>query len=239
MKKHKNLFLIAASILLTVLTAEAQSADPAAAPKKGALEIGITVIPQMSALRNMSDESSHFFSYENTFSYAGGISAQYLFTEKAGIGLDLLYSMQGQKYSYQWVEYYKQLDYIKIPLMFVYKEPIGSKHYFVAKVGPQIGLLSSAVLADQSGHTIGTNTKSEYQGMDYSMLVSFGLSFKASEKLAFDLGIKYDYSFSNAENTGNNAEINTNAASTGTAINRPGTYNSTFGLYLGVKYCLK
>jgi hypothetical protein len=67
--------------------------------QEGAIRIGAVLLPQSTWLLNQDDsDAGPELDYESTWGFAGGVSASYNFTDYLGVGLDVLYSNQGQKY---------------------------------------------------------------------------------------------------------------------------------------------
>jgi hypothetical protein len=67
--------------------------------QEGAFRIGAVLLPQNTWLLNQDDsDAGPELDYEVTWGFAGGISASYNFNDYLGVGLDVLYSNQGQKY---------------------------------------------------------------------------------------------------------------------------------------------
>ena len=92
MKKFINVCI--AIVLFTGL------AQTNAYAQKG-FRIGIVGGPQISTLYNKDDFAKDNIVYEgkNTINGTGGLALGYNFTSKVGLGLDLRYSIQGQKYT--------------------------------------------------------------------------------------------------------------------------------------------
>ncbi len=67
--------------------------------QEGAFRIGAVLLPQNTWLLNQDDsDAGPELDYEVTWGFAGGSSASYNFNGYLGVGLDVLYSNQGQKY---------------------------------------------------------------------------------------------------------------------------------------------
>jgi hypothetical protein len=85
--------------------------------QEGAFRIGAVLLPQSTWLLNQDDsDAGPELDYEVTWGFAGGISASYNFNDYLGVGLDVLYSNQGQKYKgTQSADYLHGKDYPELP----------------------------------------------------------------------------------------------------------------------------
>jgi hypothetical protein len=85
--------------------------------------------------------------YEVTWSFAGGISASYNFNDHLGVGLDVLYSNQGQKYkgTQSGISYTAKatLNYLKLPLLLRFSSDPNPFVQFNVFLGPQFSFLLS------------------------------------------------------------------------------------------------
>lgn len=200
-------------------------------------QIGIEGTPQMSWLMNKDDQKNKSFENVNTYNGSFGISSQLGLTNSAGIGLNVLYSFQGQKYKLNGIERNKNLEYLKIPLMFIYTNEINSKWSFVGKIGPQLDLLMKAKLTDKDGNNIVNDQKNAYANYDLAGVVSVGFALKLNDNFLLDGALRYDYGFTNAENKDYTNNINhPNGAY---ITNRAITNNTTAGLTIGLRYLFK
>jgi hypothetical protein len=133
--------------------------------QQGAFRIGAALLPQSSFLFNADDAKagSKVIGRPLTLGFAGGLSASYHFTDNLGVGLDVLFSNQGQRY--QGVSYIKAelsfgddttylnipvdytarttLNYLKVPAYFYFNTDPNAKVFFTAFLGPQVNLLIS------------------------------------------------------------------------------------------------
>jgi opacity protein-like surface antigen len=233
MKKGLQLAaIIATGILSTVGTISAQ---------KG-IQIGVEGTPHLSWMVNKDDQNNTNFEYINTTMGSFGIRGQYGITENVGIGINVVYSFQGQRYKLNKVERIKNVEYLKIPVMFAYNYNINNEFSFFGKIGPQIDLLTNACMANEDGDKIISNHKDAYEDFVISGLAITGLGYKLTENLSIDASVRIDYGFTDAEEKDYNLNINipnTNGNSgngSSTKNNRAITNNLTTGLTFGLNY---
>jgi len=218
---------IATNIIVMHHTANAQEG----------FQLGIEGTPQMSWLMNKDDQNNTSFENVNTYNGSFGISLQYGFTKSAGIGLNGLYSYQGQSFKLDGVEQIKKLEYLKIPLMFVYNYEINSNWCFIGKIGPQLDLLMNAKLTDKDGNDIVSDQKNAYANYDIAGVASAGFGLRLNDNLSLDAALRYDYGFTDAENK--DYKKNINHPNGAIIINRATTYNTTAGITVGLRYLFK
>lgn len=143
--------------------------------------------------------------------HIGGF-AEFNISKKVSFQPELLYSMQGSKFSqaialnqtvYNTNNTFK-LSYINIPLMVKYYPQ--EKFYFEA--GPQIGFLTSAKLEVEVSN-YGTNTqdaKELFESLDFGL--NFGLGYNFTKRITSNL--RYNLGLANIANTesGDDTTIN-------------------------------
>ena len=205
------------------------------------LQKGVEASPQFSYLVNQADIDSDRYRTKHAFNGGFGISTQVGFTENLGIGLNVLYSWQGDKYEWRGIERYKMVEYVKIPLMFTVSVPLGMDMLFLGKIGPQIGILTDAKLLNANGTEIISDYSDAFKSADVSGMISFGLGYQISDKLIFDWSLRYDVGLTNAEddtyphNIHNPFDVAVPAPSSSPRSN---TSNMTLGFSLGLRYNL-
>lgn len=191
--------------------------------------LSIKGIPQFSLMYNKDDNNNSGYSKKTTFNGSFGLGAGYNFDQNFGLGLDMLYSLQGQRYQLSGPEYNQKNDYIKVPVYFSYNTDPSKKLSFIGKLGPQVSFLTSSKLDDKNGNTINGNTKGQYKNATFGAMISAGAQYKLSNNLYLGTAWRFDYDFTNAKDdqyadfTGGNAN----------------THNMTSGLEVGLKYMLK
>ena len=77
--------------------------------------VSIKAVPQFSFLQNKDNNNASNYSQKATFNAGFGVGAGYNFTNNLGVGLDALYSLQGQRYALNNVKYNQKNEYIKHP----------------------------------------------------------------------------------------------------------------------------
>lgn len=200
-------------------------------------QLGIEGTPQMSWLMNADDKDNVKYEALNTFMGSFGISFQYGFTKSLGIGLNALYSFQGQRYKFDGLEQIKKLEYIKIPLTLNYNYEINENWLFIGKIGPQIDLLSNAKLTDKDGNNIVSDQKNAYEDFDIGGVVSAGFGLKLTEMLTLDAALRADCGVTDAENK--DYKKNINHPNGAVVASRAITYNTTAGITIGLRYAFK
>lgn len=212
----------------------------AGATAQSGFQVGVQGVPQMSWLMNSDDRDNGAFDPLPTINGAFGVTLQYGFTDNFGIGLDGLYSMQGQRYELDGIEYYKRIDYIKIPLMFVYSTELSSSVMLLGKIGPQAGLLIDAKLLDKDGDEVVANQTAGYMDYDISGVAMLGAGFKLTEVLILETSLRYDFGFTDAEDKDYNRSLNDpDAPANGVNDGRAVTNNMTAGVNIGLKYLIQ
>ena len=61
--------------------------------------VNIKGAPQFSFLQNKDDNNASDYDQRATFNVGFGVGAGYNFTKNIGVGVDALYSLQGQRYT--------------------------------------------------------------------------------------------------------------------------------------------
>lgn len=212
-------------ILGTALVA-ALSANTAMAQE--GLNLSVKGIGQTSWMLNADNSDVSTFDYKTTIVPAFGLGVGYGLTDRMGIGLDVLYSMQGQRSEVAGAEFFQRNDYLKIPLMFTYNTDPSRNTMFLAKVGPQLGLLTGSKLDNGDGETLIDDTKDSYVSTDFGAMLSLGASFRLTENLRLNTSLRGDYMFTNADNED----------AVGYPAGRAATNNATGGLEVGLTYFL-
>lgn len=229
MKNSKlKVALFAASVLTSFGNVKAQTG----------FQIGVEGTPQVSYLVNRSDIESSLYRTRNAINGSFGISSQLNFTKIVGLGVNVLYSFQGDKYEWKDVERYKQLQYIQVPIMLTLDFPVGTNMVYFAKIGPQIDFLTDAKLLNKSGGVIRSNYRAAFQDYGLSAVLSSGIGYNIGD-FCIDLAIRYGIGLTNAENKDFKPNIHdpfdyvTPVPSTSP---RENTHNMTVGMTVGVRY---
>lgn len=212
--------LLSAAIALTALTAATT------AKAQQGLSVSVKGIPQLSWLMNSDNNDDKTYERETAVKAAFGVGANYGFTKNMGVGLDVLYSMQGEKYKQAGIENNLKLSYIKIPLMFTYNTGIDSskKIAFIGKIGPQLSILANSK-GEVNGTELAGNLNDTYSSANFGAVALAGARFALSSNFTLDAGVRYDYEFTDA----------VDATPSGAAA----TNNMTLGLEVGLNYHIK
>lgn len=193
--------------------------------------LSLKATPQFSFLNNKDDNDNSSYKRKATFNTNFGIGGGYNFTNKLGVGLDVLYSLQGQRYTLNNgnVEYNQKNEYVKIPLYFSYNTDASKAVSFIGKVGPQVSLITSSKLDDKDGNKIVGDTKDRYKSATFGGMALAGAQYKLDKNLYLTTAVRFDYDFTNAEDD----------KYSGYTAGRAKTYNMTAGLEVGLKYNFK
>lgn len=186
--------------------------------------VSVKGVPQFTFLQNSDDSDNGELSKKATFNTKFGIGAGYNFTENMGIGVDAMYSFQGQEYEIAGIKAEQNLEYVKIPVYFSYNTDTSKLVSFYGKIGPQLSLLTNAKF-EQNGQASVKN-KDAYNKAIFGGMADVGVQFRLQPKLFLTTGINFDYDFTNAEDSD----------FVGFIDGRSTTHNMTLGLQVGLKY---
>ncbi len=189
------------------------------------LSLSVKATPQFSFLQNSDDNDNSAIDKKATFNANFGVGAGYNFTNNVGLGLDVLYSFQGQKSKVVGLEAHQKLEYLKIPVYFSYNTDDSKPVSFFGKIGPQVSFLTNAKLA-VGGSDLFVKNKGQFEKTTFGAMANAGVQFKLNQKLFLQTGLQFDYDFTNAEDKDYIAAI----------LGRADTYNMTTGLQVGLKY---
>lgn len=184
---------------------------------------------QASAMYNQDDIDNISINHKATIGYTFGINGGYNFNKNMGVGTEVMYSMQGQRYEQNNMEFKKRVDYIKIPVLFSYNTNPSKTVMFTAKAGPQLGILMNSKLKyDTKGTDASYDTKGQYEKLTVGGTLGAGVRFNVAKNLYVDGGLRFDCAFTNAEDKG----------AKGYKPGRAKTYNANAGVEVGIKYFL-
>ena len=216
----KNIFTYVFLIpsLLSVLNVHAQ---------KG-LSLNLKASPQFSFLFNENNEHNKKYDRKATFRAGFGLGAEYGFNTHMGVGLDVYYSLQGQRYKFDNKEYNQRLDYIKIPILFTYQSNVLKPVSLIGRVGPQLSILTAAQLKDDEGLNLPGGSESRFESTTFGGVAAVGAQFKLNRRSYLTSSVRFDYDFTNAED---DTYPGYNQA-------REKTHSSTLGLEVGFRYLL-
>jgi hypothetical protein len=191
--------------------------------------ISIKSNPQFSFLHNKDDNDISMLDRKATFNSSFGLGAGYNFTKRLGVGMDVLYSLQGQRYNVNGFEIKQKVNYVKVPVYFSYNGDQTKNVSFIGKIGPQISILTHSKLRDKNGDNINMDTKDRYNDFTFGGMAAAGAQFKLNKKLFLTTAARFDYDFTDAED--DSYRFYTSG--------RAKTYNMTTGLEVGLKYLLQ
>ena len=184
--------------------------------------------PQFSFLQNKDDNNNSNYSTKATFNAGFGLGGEYGFNNHYGVGIDVLYSLQGQRYVLNNIEFNQKVNYIKVPVYFTYNSDASKPISFVGKIGPQVSFLTDANLSNKNGDKVQINNKDRYNTVTFGGVAEAGAQYKIASQLYLTTLVRFDYDFTNAEDD----------TFSGYTPGRAKTYNSTFGLEVGLKYMI-
>jgi len=217
----KNYFIAALGVAALIMNNQANAQQ--------GFSVSVKATPQFSFLQNSDDNDNSSLEKKATFNANFGVGAGYNFTSQLGVGLDVLYSLQGQRYESSGVEVNQQINYLKLPLYFSYNTDANKPVSFIGKVGPQLGILADSRLTNKDGDDIKSDTKDQYSDVTFGGMAAAGVQFKLNKSLFLTTLARFDYDFVNAEDDSYSLYPS----------GRAKTYNMTTGLEVGLKYVFK
>lgn len=249
MKNNIRIFLFA---ILTVscLTASAQRG----------LKLGGFIMPQYVTMRNPDDKSLQIenddnFRYAPLYGISFGAQLGYNPSENFGIKTGVAYSHQGYKWTskHTFRDRYKhitRLNYLKIPFMLgLHTNYTDNKAVFSFYGGYQLGILLGGQQYDDvweyspaTPYNISKYPVSMgriYNRTNHMIVGDMGLDIKMTESVAFNLHVRADYSFGDAENKQAQIRVTSNGSTTYNrywGLGRLDTHNFNAGLLFGVTY---
>lgn len=216
MKKY--IYALAFASLAIINTASAQ---------KG-FSVSVKATPQLSFLYNKDDKDNSRFDYKATFNASFGIGAEYGFSKNLGVGADVLYSLQGQRYTLGSNDYNQKVDYVKVPVYFTYTSDASKAVSFIGKVGPQVSFITTSKLTNDDGDDIKGDTKDAYKNVTFGGAALAGVQFKVAPQTFLTTAVRFDSDFTNAEDKDYVGHVQ----------GRAKTYNITTGVEVGLKFML-
>jgi len=217
--KNKRVVL-AALLMITMVAFSVQTKA-----QKG-YSFNVNAMVQNSWLFNSDDSDMDNFSQKAYIHLALSIGAGYNFTEKLGMGLDVMYSFQGRKQEVGGVETRIKLDYVKIPLYFHFNTNPAQKWMFSLNVGPQFNILTTAKYLDANDNEM--DIKHHYENLTFGGFIGAGGEYQINSKFNVFGMVRFDYDFTNPENKD----------ALGYNPDRANSHNSTLGLQVGLRYKL-
>lgn len=185
------------------------------------LSVCIKVAQQLSWVAKSDDRDLPTYKSKAKFGTAFGLGAEYGITNNFGVGVDVLYSLEGSKIELTGQEVDRKTQYIKVPLYVSYNTDASKVSSFVAKAGPQVSFLTKSELNK-------IDTKEAYNKVTLGGAAYVGWQMRVSAKCYLTAGARFDYDFINTEDKD----------SFGYPNGRANTNNLNAGLEVGFKYRL-
>lgn len=218
-KKNRSAIFISFSVMVMMAMTKNVNAQ------KG-FNLSVKATPEFSFLLNKDDNDNHLYNSKATFNTNFGIGAGYNFTNRMGVAIDGLYSMQGQKYELSGQQYNQKINYIKVPVYFTYTSNSAKLISFSGKIGPQVSFLSTSKLTYSNGKDSVGNTNARYEKATFGGAAEAGIQIKLQRDLFLTTGVRFDVDFTNAEDKNY----------TSYPAGRAKSYNMTSGLEVGFQY---
>lgn len=233
----KKVLIVSLFTLMTVMAAQAQ---------KG-FHGGVFVLPQTTWMFNSADSDDGNFAYQTTFRVAFGLHTKYNFTDNVGVGIDLMFSPQGQKFGDDeddpTFDAFRKVNYLKIPLLFHFNSSADATVMGRVYFGPQVGILTAAKL-EVEDNILGTSNdvdlkdEDAYNSANVGAVFGFGIGINATDYLAINFGLRFDALF-NAENLDETRNSPYFTGTDGDGEPRENTTQVTGGIELGIVYVLR
>lgn len=217
--------------ILTTLVLVALLA-PTAMAQEG-FRFGLKGGPQSSWMFNSDDSDDADWLYVHTIRPLVGVSAGYNFTPGVGLQMDVLYSAQGQKYTFDDDAGDRQLSYLKIPVLLNLNTVSEATTFAYLNVGPQFGILLNSSISQETDFLSLTNigVSGAYQTLNIGAVLAFGAGFNLNEFLQLTTGIRLDFAFTDAEDK--------DSILFALTPDRAPTYNATGAFEVGVRYVIR
>ena len=174
----KKIFFLALFAIVTVTTIQAQ------------IKFGVKAGANFSKFSG-SDAKLDDISPKFKVGFAGGGLVNIKINEMLSVQPELLYSMEGTKYSQDGDKLIYKTDYINIPIMVQYNTTSG----FYAETGPQVGFLISAKATDGDNSV---DVKDSFKGINFSWGVGLGYKLPAG----IGIGARYNFGLANIVDDG-------------------------------------
>lgn len=157
---------------------------------------GIKLIPQTVWMFNKDLQDSPTFRYRNHFRFAFGATLDYHFNDQAGVGVDLIYSPQGQAFVVfeGGPESLIKVNYFKLPVLFHFNGDPENVAMFMGEFGPQFAFLTSAEDPD------GNDVSEAYKSVNIGLVLGLGVGFNITDYLVASIKIRLDAGLTNAGN---------------------------------------
>ncbi|HXH19226.1 MAG TPA: porin family protein [Chitinophagales bacterium] len=240
------------------------TASLAIASAQQGFHVGYKVAPQNTWMFNSDNSDNAHFRYVSTWGVAHGLHFAYHFKPTVGVGLDLIFSRQGQKFEeYKNSDYTNRitLRYLKLPILLHFNSDPEQPVMFVGQFGPQFAFLTKGELEVNEQQTMisplfvpivpGTyDVKNSYAPVNIGWVLGFGLGTNfGTDFLAMTLQLRFDFAFTDAEDkpeVSDDADAYSKAwyyyfypsDASLQAVDRPSNFQATGGIEIGFKYII-
>jgi len=220
--------------------------------------IGYKVAPQNTWMFNGDNSDNANYRYVSTWGVSHGPTLAYFFKPTLGVGFDLLFSKQGQKFQVQKdSDFTNQLTlrYLKLPILLHFSTDPEQPVMFTGQFGPQFAFLTKGELEieEGGGPFVPGNTydvKAGYKSTNIGMVLGFGIGTNfGTDFLAMTVQLRFDFGFTDAEDKPADDELAAARLadpisyyyyySSPDPLERPTTFNTTAGIEIGFKYILR
>ena len=212
----KRIFLIVSAVAVFLISEQSKAQH---------FSLRVFGAPQFSFLQNKDDMEKTSFDSKARFNSAFGVGGVYNFSRKTALGLDVLYSLQGQKFDSNGKDSVQKQNYFKIPVYVEFTVDPSRPVCFIGKIGPQLSILSNSE-RKADGTSFTTDTKNWYKNVTIGGMAGAGAQFRLKKNLYLSTMGRFDYDFTNAEDREHKYW----------RADRNNTYNMTLGLEIGLKY---
>lgn len=206
-------------------------------------------IGQQTWMTNKADADSSNIAFRNTFGYSAAAGISYVFDDYLGIGLDAIYSKQGQNTEAIFSDTIlllgvfeeTSLTMLKLPVTMRFYSDRDARFHYRAAIGPQLNILLSAKRiypATPFYDELSGDVKEQFKTVSLALTTSHGVAFRASKWVKIFLDLRADYALGDAEKKDEVFRDIFTGTISRFPDNRPKTHNATLGLSLGFSYLL-
>jgi hypothetical protein len=233
---------------------------------------GIRYEPEFSALMNKNDgNAGPALNYTSHFTYLNfGVGATYNINKNMGLTVDVLFSREGQNFTGNFNETKPdpatyssvvatqaflnnlvitgdyaakaELNFIKLPVMFLFSTDNTKLVYFTFSAGPQLNILYNVAQevnhVDRDYPNTNITPIDLYKPVTINGVLELGAECNISSHIVLSANARIDYGFEDVENKNVMVSYYGAPQSAFYSPNRNATHNATAGLLIGVDYKL-
>jgi|GEM_PF-1212033 len=162
-------------------------------------------------------------------SWSAGVSTAFHATQHFGIGLDLLYSLEGDRVEKGPIAVQIDIQYVRVPLRFFYYFGHSSNSFRPqASLGATAGWKTGqhCFITASDRHIADVDASNAYNSFDYGLNASFGFNQKISDRIAVNADLVYYHGVSDIMRGDHSV------------FDNQSTLNSNLGLQIRVLYGL-